>query len=228
MTAPLTIKTLTNFREECKKDISSGKYCIRICMTGCRAYGAKEVKEALVSEIRMRGLEKSVEIRETGCQGFCAKAPVLSIDPLGIFYQEVTPADAADIVVKTIQHGDILGNLLYEDTKTGIKMPTKDQIPFFKLQNRRGLKNCGVIDPKNIRHYVAADGYGGLAKVLSEMTPEDVIGEVAASGLRGKGGAGFNTGAKWKFARQSPADLKYMVCNADEGDPGGFMHWGGL
>jgi NADH-quinone oxidoreductase subunit F len=192
-------------------------------MTGCRAYGAKEVKEALVSEIRMRGLEKSVEIRETGCQGFCAKAPVLSIDPIGIFYQEVTPADAADIVVKTIQNGDILGHLLYEDVKTCIKIPTKDQIPFFKLQNRRVLKNCGIIDPKNIRHYIAVDGYGGLAKALNEMTPEDVIGEVTASGLRGRGGAGFNTGAKWKFARQSPADLKYMVCNADEGDPGAFM-----
>ncbi|MCK5009622.1 MAG: (2Fe-2S) ferredoxin domain-containing protein, partial [Deltaproteobacteria bacterium] len=131
MTKLLSYNVLKNFREECAKEISARKYCIRICMTGCKAYGGEEVKEALEREIKARGLTKQVEVRETGCQGFCAKAPVLTIDPLGIFYQEVTPADAADIVIRTIQKGDVLGHLLYEDIKTGIKMPTVNQIPFF-------------------------------------------------------------------------------------------------
>jgi NADH-quinone oxidoreductase subunit F len=192
-------------------------------MTGCKAYGAEEVKEALTREVRARGLQKSVEVRETGCQGFCAKAPVLTIDPLGIFYQEVTPADAADIVVRTIQKGDILGHLLYEDIKTGIKMPTMNQIPFFKLQNRRVLKNCGAIDPKKISHYIGRGGYEAIATALTGMTPETVIKEVEASGLRGRGGAGFPTGTKWKFASASPEKPKYIICNADEGDPGAFM-----
>ncbi|MBW1825129.1 MAG: NAD(P)H-dependent oxidoreductase subunit E, partial [Deltaproteobacteria bacterium] len=160
MTKLLSFNALKNFGEECAKEISAWKYCVRICMTGCKAYGAEEVKEALIREIGARGLKKSVEVRETGCQGFCAKAPVLTIDPLGIFYQEVTPADAADIVVRTIQKGDVLGHLLYEDIDTGIKMPTINQIPFFKLQTRRVLKNCGIIDPKKISHYIGMGGYG--------------------------------------------------------------------
>ncbi|MBW1839229.1 MAG: SLBB domain-containing protein, partial [Deltaproteobacteria bacterium] len=223
MTKLLSFNALKNFREECAKEISARKYCVRICMTGCRAYGAEEVKEALIREIGARGLKKSVEVRETGCQGFCAKAPVLTIDPLGIFYQEVTPADAADIVVRTIQKGDVLGHLLYEDINTGIKMPTINQIPFFKLQTRRVLRNCGVIDPKRISHYIAMGGYGAIAKVLNGMTPETLIKEVEESGLRGRGGAGFPTGTKWKFAGASPSEPKYIICNADEGDPGAFM-----
>ena len=223
MSKLLSGNALKVFREECAKEITASKYCIRICMTGCKAYGAEEVKEALTREIAARGLTKTVEIRETGCQGFCARAPVLTIDPLGIFYQEVTPADAADIVVRTIQKGDVLGHLLYEDLKTGIKMPTINQIPFFRLQNRRVLKHCGIIDPKKISHYIGMGGYGALAKALNEMTPDAVIEEVKASGLRGRGGAGFPTGTKWKFASSSPNKPKYVICNADEGDPGAFM-----
>ncbi|MBW2183704.1 MAG: NAD(P)H-dependent oxidoreductase subunit E, partial [Deltaproteobacteria bacterium] len=223
MTKLLSFNALKNFGEECAKEISAWKYCVRICMTGCKAYGAEEVKEALIREIGARGLKKSVEVRETGCQGFCAKAPVLTIDPLGIFYQEVTPADAADIVVRTIQKGDVLGHLLYEDIDTGIKMPTINQIPFFKLQTRRVLKNCGIIDPKKISHYIGMGGYGAIAKVLNGMTPETLIKEVEESGLRGRGGAGFPTGTKWKFASASPEKPKYIICNADEGDPGAFM-----
>ena len=223
MTKLLSYNVLKNFREECAKEISARKYCIRICMTGCKAYGGEEVKEALEREIKARGLTKQVEVRETGCQGFCAKAPVLTIDPLGIFYQEVTPADAADIVIRTIQKGDVLGHLLYEDIKTGIKMPTVNQIPFFNLQNRRVLKNCGIIDPKKINHYIGMGGYDALAKALNGITPELLIKEVEESGLRGRGGAGFPTGTKWKFARSSPAEPKYIICNADEGDPGAFM-----
>lgn len=223
MTGLLSVKSLASFKDECANEIAAKKYCIRICMTGCRAYGAEEVKESLIREISVRGLKKSIEVRETGCQGFCAKAPVISIDPMGIFYQEVSPADAADIVVKTIQNGDVLGHLLYEDIKTGIKMPTINQIPFFKLQNRRVLRRCGIIDPKKITHYIGMDGYSALAKTLNGLTPEEIISEVKNSGLRGRGGAGFPTGMKWQFARSSLSDTKYIICNADEGDPGAFM-----
>ena len=181
------------------------------------------MKEALAREIKAHGLTKIVEIRETGCQGFCAKAPVISIDPIGVFYQEVSPADAADIITCTILKGDIIGRLLYEDIKTGIRMPIINQIPFFKLQNRRVLQNCGIIDPKKITHYIGVGGYTGLAKALNGMPPENIIKEVEEAGLRGRGGAGFPTGTKWKFARSSPAEPKYIICNADEGDPGAFM-----
>ncbi|MBW1856620.1 MAG: FAD-dependent oxidoreductase, partial [Deltaproteobacteria bacterium] len=125
--------------------------------------------------------------------------------------------------VRTIQKGDVLGHLLYEDIDTGIKMPTINQIPFFKLQTRRVLKNCGIIDPKRISHYIGMGGYGAIAKVLNGMTPEELIKEVEESGLRGRGGAGFPTGTKWKFAGASPSEPKYIICNADEGDPGAFM-----
>ncbi len=223
MASPLTLKTFGNYSEECAKEFTAYKYSVRVCMTGCRAYGALEVKEALEKEVKARGLVKEVEIRETGCQGFCAKAPVLTIDPLGIFYQEVSPADAADIITGTILKGEIIGRLIFEDIKTGIKMPEMDQIPFFKLQKRRVLQNCGIIDPKKITHYIGKDGYLALVKALENMTPEEVIEETLKAGLRGRGGAGFPTGMKWKFARSSPGEPKYIICNADEGDPGAFM-----
>jgi len=223
MSKLLSLRALEIFREECVKELTAKKYCIRVCMTGCRAYGAEEVKQALEREIRARGLKKTVEVRETGCQGFCARAPVLTIDPQGIFYQEVTPADAADIVTRTIQNGDILGHLLYEDVNTGIKVPITNQIPFFKSQNRRVLKNCGIIDPKKIIHYIGTGGYEALAKVLKGINPDEIIKEIEESGLRGRGGAGFPAGRKWKAARSSSEEPKYIICNADEGDPGAFM-----
>jgi NADH-quinone oxidoreductase subunit F len=216
-------RDLENFREKCLKEMSAQKQCIRICMTGCRAYGAGEVKDALEGEIGARGLKKTVEIRETGCQGFCARAPVLTIDPAGTFYQEVTPDDAADIVARTIQEGDILEHLLYGDEKNGEKMPSINAIPFYRLQNRRVLENCGIIDPKKIDHYIGRYGYSALAKALNEMSPDEIIKEVEESGLRGRGGAGFPAGRKWKAARSAQGESKFVICNADEGDPGAFM-----
>ncbi len=221
--AKLSLRSLEKFRKRCARELMGPKQCIRICMTGCKAYGAEEVKEELEREVRSRGLVKSVEIRETGCHGFCARAPVLAIDPLGVFYQEVTPADATNIIEYTIQRGEVLDDLLYEDPKTGQKIRITEEIPFYKFQNRRVLKNCGIIDPKRISHYIGSGGYAALSSVIRGKKPEEVINEVEQSGLRGRGGAGFPTGTKWRFASNAAGQPKYIVCNADEGDPGAFM-----
>jgi len=196
---------------------------VQVCMTGCRAYGAAEVKAALTEAVERQGLSEDVEIRSTGCHGFCAKAPVIAIEPAGIQYQEVEPDDAAEIVDVTLKQGRTLDRLGYKDADTGKSIVYRDQIPFYSKQERRVLANCGWIDPTRIDHYIAAGGYRAVVKALSRMSPEDVIEEVTAAKLRGRGGAGFPTGLKWKFARQAAGDTKYIICNADEGDPGAFM-----
>jgi len=196
---------------------------VHVCMTGCRAYGAAGVLEALNEEVKSQGLSKQVEIRATGCHGFCAKAPVIAIEPLGIQYQEVEPSDAGDIVVRTLKANQLIDRLAYRTPKTFQPVFYRNQIPFYAKQERRVLANCGRIDPTNIEHYIAAGGYQALIKALSKMAPEQVIEEVQSAKLRGRGGAGFPTGLKWKFARQSEGRPKYVVCNADEGDPGAFM-----
>lgn len=196
--------------------------CIRVCMTGCRAYGAADVHNAFEEELKARGLSTHVELRSTGCQGFCARAPVVAIDPSGVFYQGVTPADVVHIIARTVQRGEILGHLLFADPPTGLKIPYGDQIPFYKNQTRRVLENCGKIDPTNIFHFIAREGYAGIQKAL-RMASEEVIETVERSGLRGRGGAGFPTGRKWRLARLAPHHPKYLICNADEGDPGAFM-----
>jgi NADH-quinone oxidoreductase subunit F len=196
---------------------------VHICMTGCRAYGASEVMEAVEEEVKKQGLSKEVEIRATGCHGFCAKAPVLAIEPLGIQYQEVDPESASKIVDMTLKNNRFIDRLAYKDPVTGAPVFYRNQIPFYKKQERRVLANCGRIDPTRIEHYIAAGGYQAVAKMLSKMTPEDVIEEVIAAKLRGRGGAGFPAGLKWKFTRQAEGRPKYIICNADEGDPGAFM-----
>ena len=196
---------------------------VNICMTGCRAYGAAEVRDALVDEVRTQGLDDEVEVRSTGCHGFCAKAPVLSIDPLGVQYQEVAPGDAREIVEQTLKEKRIVDRLAYRDPRTGSAVPQRGEIPFYKAQVRRVLANCGRIDPVKIDHYIGAGGYQAVVRALSKMTPEQVIEEVTEAGLRGRGGAGFPTGLKWSFARKAPGRPKYIICNADEGDPGAFM-----
>ncbi len=196
---------------------------VNICMTGCRAYGAEGVRDALQDEIERQGLTGDVEVRSTGCHGFCAKAPVLSIEPLGVQYQEVAPEDAPDIVGLTLKRNRIVERLCYRDQDGGKSMPYRDQIPFYRAQVKRVLANCGRIDPTSIDHYIAAGGYEGLARALSGMSPDQVIDRVTGAGLRGRGGAGFPTGRKWRFARDAKGAPKYVVCNADEGDPGAFM-----
>ncbi len=211
------------FRNKILAQVDERKKCVYICMTGCRAYGAAEVKVSLEEEIKAQGLLTQVEVRSTGCHGFCAKAPVITIDPLGVQYQEVDPEDAAEIVALTLKKDRLVDHLAYRDPQTGNPIYYRSQIPFYKKQVRRVLANCGRIDPKNIAHYIAAGGYQAMVKALSRRTPEEVINEVTEAKLRGRGGAGFQTGIKWNFARQAEEQPKYIICNADEGDPGAFM-----
>jgi len=195
--------------------------CVRICTTGCRAHGALDVRDEMLSEIKRRSLGSRVEVRDTGCQGFCTKAPVMTIDPEGIFYQEVSADDVSEIVSQTLMKGELVERLVYRHN--GDVLPRADAIPFYSNQTRNVLRNCGRVDPKNIGHYITRGGYAALVKALSGMSPEQVIDTVTESRLRGRGGAGFPTGRKWSFTRQAPGSPKYIICNADEGDPGAFM-----
>ncbi|RLB43102.1 MAG: hydrogenase [Deltaproteobacteria bacterium] len=194
-----------------------------VCMTGCRAYGADEVRDALSQEIKRKGMLRDVEIRSTGCHGLCAKAPVISIEPGGIQYQEVSPEDAPEIVDLTLGKNRLIERLAYKDPISGNPLFYKSEIEFYNKQTRRVLANCGKIDPTNIEHYIAAGGYEAFVKAVSTMSPEEVIKEVTSAQLRGRGGAGFPTGLKWGFARKAEGRPKYIICNADEGDPGAFM-----
>jgi NADH-quinone oxidoreductase subunit F len=219
----LSIGDLEWYRNKLLSKEDKGKMRLYICMTGCRAYGAIEVRGALEEEIKKQGLSDQVEVRSTGCHGFCAKAPVMFIDPLGVQYQEVTPEDAKEIVSMTLKQKRLIEHLAYKDPKTGNPIYHHDQIPFYKKQLRRVLANCGRIDPTKIEQYIAEGGYRAIVKVLSRMTPEEVIEEVISAKVRGRGGAGFPTGQKWRFCRQAPGNSKYIICNGDEGDPGAFM-----
>ena len=217
-----SVSDLDSYRSLLLSQVGRQDKCVRVCTTGCRAHGALDVRDALLAVVKDRGLEERVEIRETGCHGFCAKAPVLAIDPGGISYQEVAVEDAPDIVTALLD-GKIVERLTYGDGSNGHRIAETNLIPFYKTQTRNILRNCGQIDPKDIRHYIARDGYAAVAKMLSGMSPERVIETVSEAKLRGRGGAGFPTGTKWRLTRQSPGDFKYIICNADEGDPGAFM-----
>ncbi|MDP2644162.1 MAG: NADH-quinone oxidoreductase subunit NuoF [Desulfobacterales bacterium] len=191
--------------------------------TGCHATGSIAVKEALIEEIALKGLAEKIKVVETGCNGFCAKGPLMVVQPEGIFYQKLSVKDIPVLVEEQFIKGNTVNKLLYKDPVSKKVIPLQKDIPFFAHQTPRALKNKGIIDPEVIDDYIARDGYIGLSKALFEMTPEDIIEQVKISGLRGRGGAGFPTGLKWEFARKSPGDLKYVLCNADEGDPGAFM-----
>ena len=219
----LSIGELEWYRNKVLAREDESKTRVYVCMTGCRAYGASEVKAALDEEVKKQGMSDQVEVRATGCHGFCAKAPVIAIDPLGVQYQEVSPEDVPEIVALTLKQNRLIDHLAYTDPQTGKPIFYRSQIPFYMKQVRRVLANCGTIDPTRIEHYIAAGGYQGIVKALSRMTPEDVIDKVTTAKLRGRGGAGFSTGLKWKFAHQAEGRPKYIICNADEGDPGAFM-----
>ena len=218
-----TIGQLEWLRNKIAARVAGPKTTVHVCMTGCRAYGAATVMDALEQEVKRLGPEDPVEIRPTGCHGFCAKAPVIAIEPLGVQYQEVTVDDVEDIVSLTLREKRLIDRLAYRDPSGGEPVFHISQIPFYRKQEKRVLAKCGRIDPTNIEHYFAAGGYRALSKALSKMSPEAVIAEMIDAKLRGRGGAGFPTGLKWKFAREAAGRPKYVICNADEGDPGAFM-----
>ena len=195
--------------------------------TGCTSSGSAEIQEALHREIAAQGLEDEIKVVQTGCFGLCALGPIMIVYPEGVFYSKVTADDVPEIVEEHFLKGRPVERLIYKEeeneTEEQILNSSLSNTQFYKKQLRVALRNCGVINPENIDEYIAMDGYFALAKVLKEMTPEDGIKTILDSGLRGRGGGGFPTGRKWQFARNSVSDKKYVVCNADEGDPGAFM-----
>ena len=194
--------------------------------TGCTSSGSAKIREEFTAQIAAKGLAEEVKVVGTGCFGLCALGPVVIIYPEGTFYSMVTPEDVPEIVEEHLLKGRIVERLEYKDVSDEVKEQidiSLNDTTFYKSQKRIALRNCGVIDPENIDEYIARDGYMALGKVLTQMTPQGVIDEMLASGLRGRGGAGFPTGRKWSFAAASVADQKYVGCNADEGDPGAFM-----
>lgn len=191
--------------------------------TGCTASGSIAVLTAMAEELERRGLTEEVRLVETGCRGFCAQGPVMIIYPEGIFYCQVAESDVPTIVEETLVKGRVVERLTYKEPLTHQAIPLYKDIPFYGKQYRIALRNCGLINPENIEEYVARDGYAALAKVITEMTPEEVIDTIKRAGLRGRGGAGFPVGLKWDLCRRTPGKEKYLLCNADEGDPGAFM-----
>ena len=192
--------------------------------TGCTSSGSQEVMDTFEKEIAKSGLEKEVKVVRTGCFGLCEMGPVVIVYPEGSFYSRVKADDVPEIVSEHLLKGRIVTRLLYEEAVTDEnEIRSLDEVDFYKKQKRIALRNCGVIDPEIIDEYIAFDGYKALAKVLTEMTPEEVIDTLKKSGLRGRGGAGFPTGMKWDFTYKAKGDQKFVCCNADEGDPGAFM-----
>lgn len=191
--------------------------------TGCKSSDSDKIIEYLNEEIEKAGLSEEVNVAITGCFGFCEKGPILKVDPDNVFYVHVTPDDAYDIVNEHLLKGKIVDRLLYEEPTLKEKVKRQDEMSFYKKQNRIALRNCGLINPQDITECIATKGYLALGKVLTEMSPDEVIKLIIDSGLRGRGGGGFSTGKKWSFAKAYSADQKYIICNADEGDPGAFM-----
>ena len=191
--------------------------------TGCTSSNSELIIEKLKEEIAAKGLEKEVNVIRTGCFGLCALGPIMIVYPEGSFYSMVKVEDIPEIVEEHLLKGRIVKRLLYQETVEQDTIKSLNHTPFYEKQKRVALRNCGVINPEKIDEYIAMDGYAALGKVLTEMTPQQVIDEIKASGLRGRGGGGFPTGLKWSFAAANEADQKYVGCNADEGDPGAFM-----
>ena len=199
---------------------------ITICGgTGCRVLGSEKLSEAFREEFNRQNIQANLDfdIKTTGCHGFCEQGPLVVIRPSGIMYAHVAAKDVPEIVERTIIGGEIIDRLLYMDPQSGEKIEHEQDVPFYQFQQRVILDLNGLIDPQKIEEYIAEGGYTALQTVLSTMPPEQVIDEIKASGLRGRGGAGFPTGYKWELCKNQPGDVKYIICNADEGDPGAYM-----
>lgn len=203
--------------------MSKYKMHILVCGgTGCRASESDAIVANLKKELAAKELEDEVQVIMTGCFGFCEKGPIVKIMPDNTFYVQVKPEDVVEIVNEHIIKGRKVMRLLYLDPTSQDHISDSKHMEFYKKQIRIALRNCGFINPENVDEYIARDGYLALGKALTEMKPQDVIDEIKKSGLRGRGGGGFPTGLKWDFASKNKADQKYVVCNADEGDPGAF------
>jgi len=214
--------------EELRKGILSkrdpNKPCITLCSgTACHASGSEEVAVSIEEEIKKQGLSGKVDFRRTGCHGFCEKGPIIVIHPEKICYLQIEPKDIPEIISQTIKEKKVVERLLYTDPGTNEKIIHEYEIPFYKNQKRLIFGSNGEIDPKSIDDYLALGGYSALAKALFKMTPEQVLAEVKKSNLRGRGGGGFPTGRKWEECRNAPGEIKYVIVNADEGDPGAYM-----
>ena len=223
--AKLTTQDLEGIRNAQKDRLAfKDKTYLLLCGgTGCHATGAIRVKDALVAAIAEKGLTDKVQVIETGCNGFCALGPLLVVHPGDIFYEKLAVDDMPELVESHLINGKPVERLLYKDPVSKAKIAAQTKIPFFAHQMPRALRNKGLIDPESIDEYIGRDGYIGVAKALFDMTPQQIIQEMKISGMRGRGGAGFPTGVKWDFASQSADPVKYVLCNADEGDPGAFM-----
>ncbi|MFC2018401.1 NADH-quinone oxidoreductase subunit NuoF [Chloroflexota bacterium] len=208
--------------QETSKDRPDERVLLVCQGTGCVSGKAVEIHQALEQALKESGLDNA-RVDFTGCHGFCEQGPIVIVEPEGIFYGRVAVADAPDIVTSHLRDGQPVERLFYRDPLSGEAIPRYEEIDFYRKQQRIVLRNCGRINPERIEDYLARGGYRSLKKVLFEMTPEEVIAEVKGSGLRGRGGAGFPTGMKWEFCRKADGSPKYLICNADEGDPGAFM-----
>ena len=218
-----SVNELEDFRSKIQSDMDPDRPRITVCGgTGCHASGCKEVASTFEESLKSGGLTDRVDLVITGCHGFCERGPIVIIYPQGIFYQKVTPDDVGEIIDTTVENGGIVERLQYKDPVTNEVKVHEEDIPFYQKQKRLVMGNNTSIDPTNIKDYIAVGGYSALAKVLA-LKPGAVIDEVKKSGLRGRGGGGFPTGLKWESTRNAQGDVKYVICNADEGDPGAYM-----
>lgn len=220
-----TASDLERWRQDIIKRQAGDEITISVCGgTGCHAYGCKKVRDQFAKAIKKNGIQdKKIRLRFTGCRGFCERGPIVTIQPQGIFYQRVQEKDVDLILSETIKKGKIIDRLLYEDSNTHRKIYSEKDIPFYKAQYRLVLGSNGLIEPTKIEDYIGIGGYQSLIKALFKMEPDQIIEEIKASGLRGRGGAGFPTGKKWEDCRKAQGNIKYLICNCDEGDPGAYM-----
>jgi NADH:ubiquinone oxidoreductase subunit F (NADH-binding)/(2Fe-2S) ferredoxin len=215
---------LEAYRSRLEAAEDRNRVTIHLCAgTGCRACGCEEVAEAFKQKIAADGLEQVVRLKLTGCRGFCERGPLLALHPQGTFYQQIKPSDVDLIVEQTIKHGKLVSKLLYKDPQTGKRIDQEEDVPFYKKQMRLIIGKNGMMDPNSIDDYIRLGGYASVAKALHTMQPEQIIEEIKASGLRGRGGGGFPAGRKWETCRKAKGEPKFVICNADEGDPGAFM-----
>lgn len=219
-----SVSDLEKWREDILSKQNQNGVVISVCGgTGCHAYGCKKVRDQFAKTIRKKGSDQKTRLKFTGCRGFCERGPIVTIQPQGIFYQKVQEKDVPLILSETVEKGKILDHLLYEDLTTKQCMTSEKDIPFYKAQYRLVMGNNGLIEPTKIEDYIGIGGYQALAKALFQMKPDQIIEEIKSSGLRGRGGAGFPTGRKWEDCRKAPGEVKYIICNCDEGDPGAYM-----